>query len=232
MHTPDPSILFRLIKEQAKALTRASEIGVQMKREFAGVLCLECKHEAHLHTLNSSIAAVEQTVGSMFKCGGAHGAESCDCPGLKLQAEDDLFTASDTLFAGFGFRSVCTRAQLIAEGELIDVSEMANEAGILDPVALTVSVYADCVEWTDHDKNRKREYQDQSGRLWDLLCMLAHAIGQVRDSGTSTDSVTYQLLRVPREGDGVLPLPVTLNAIVGQGDQVERVITVLFPNEY
>jgi len=60
--------------------------------------------------------------------------------------------------------SVYTRAQAIADGVLIDVSEMAGEAGFRWPVAITAAAWEDCVAWSDTDNDRQ-VYQDQSGRL-------------------------------------------------------------------
>ena len=59
-----------------------------------------------------------------------------------------------------------TRAQAIADGELVDVSEMAQEAGFTIPVAVTRPVWAQYIEWLKED-NDKQSYQDQSGRgIW------------------------------------------------------------------
>ena len=52
----------------------------------------------------------------------------------------------DSLFDDDDLISSYTRAQAIADGQLIDVSEMAREAGIRYPVALTATVWARCVE--------------------------------------------------------------------------------------
>ena len=60
--------------------------------------------------------------------------------------------------------SVYTRAQALADGVLIDVSEMAGEAGFRWPVAITAAAWEDCVAWSDTDNDRQ-VYQDQSGRL-------------------------------------------------------------------
>ena len=48
-----------------------------------------------------------------------------------------------------------TRAQAIEDGQLIDVSTVAREAGIVWPVALTSAAWDDCVAWTDETEARK-----------------------------------------------------------------------------
>jgi len=47
-----------------------------------------------------------------------------------------------------------TRAEALADGTLIDVSETAREAGFRVPVALTRAAWFDCVAWTAEDSQR------------------------------------------------------------------------------
>ena len=56
-----------------------------------------------------------------------------------------------------------TRAQAIADGALIDVSEVAREAGITRPVALTRAVWDRYVRVPQGVIG-----QDEAGRLWDI----------------------------------------------------------------
>ena len=123
--------------------------------------------------------------------------------------------------------SIYTRTQAIDDGQLIDVSETAREAGFTLPVAMTATVWADCIAWTDDDIE-KQAYQDESGRLWDVLYMAYHGI---RTSKASGDQLLYQLYRVPRDGHSTEAVLVTLKLIIGPGDTPEPVITILLPNE-
>jgi hypothetical protein len=123
--------------------------------------------------------------------------------------------------------STYTRAQAIEDGQLIDISETAQEAGFTLPVAMTATVWADCVAWTDDD-NEKQAYQDESGRLWDVLFMSSQGI---RTSKNSSDQLLYQLYRVPRDGHSTEAVLATLKLIIGPGDTPEPVITILLPNE-
>ncbi len=120
-----------------------------------------------------------------------------------------------------------TRAQAIEDGVLVDAGSMAQEAGFKWPVALTSAVWEDCVAWTDDD-SRKKPFQDQSGRLWDVLYMASHAIRTSKDSG---DRIMFQLYRVPRDGQTMDAELTTLKLIVGPGDAGEPVITILLPHE-
>ena len=114
-----------------------------------------------------------------------------------------------------------TRAQALRDGGLIDVTEMAREAGCRVPVALTAAVWGDCVAW---DNRHETAYQDESGRLWDLLMMAGHAACQVRG-----DRAGFTVLRIPR--GGLQPEPVRLVIHIGPGDRSEPVITIMQPGE-
>ena len=120
-----------------------------------------------------------------------------------------------------------TRAQAIEDGTLVDVSETAKEAGFNIPVALTRAVWEDCVAWNDDD-NKRQTYQDESGRLWDVLYMLFFAIKSGR---SNSDVKLYQLRRVPRGGRGHMAREVTLKSHIGPGDDGEPVITIMLPYE-
>jgi len=123
--------------------------------------------------------------------------------------------------------STYTRAQAIEDGVLIEAGPMAEEVGFKYSVAITSAVWADCVVWTEDD-NQKQVYQDQSGRLWDLLYMAAHA---VRASTSISNQILYQLYRVPRNGKAVKAKLVTLKLVIGPGDQGEPVNTIMLPDE-
>lgn len=118
--------------------------------------------------------------------------------------------------------STYTRAQALDDGMLVDVTEMAREAGFRLPVALTRAAFEDCVTWTDEDSKRQT-YQDERGRLWDVLWMAS--IAARRNAGG--DCCRFQLYRVPRGGRGVRPRLVTLEMHIGGGDDGEPVITIM-----
>ena len=119
-----------------------------------------------------------------------------------------------------------TRADLIADGSLIDVSEMAREAGFKIPVAISAGAWNDCVAWDDSDTNRQT-LQDQSGRLWDVLWMAMVAARNSRN----TSIIRFPLLRVPRDGRSREAEETTLKSIISGGDNGEPVITILLPHE-
>lgn len=135
-----------------------------------------------------------------------------------------------------------TRAQAIEDGVLIDVSETAAEAGFKFPVAVTQAVYEKYVEWTEKDTKQHETYQDESGRLWDVLFMLHVAIstGSNRADNPKVErgityvgeTILYRFLCVPRGPSKVSePLEFVLKAHVGPGDNLEPVITIMLPEE-
>lgn len=113
-----------------------------------------------------------------------------------------------------------SRAQAIEDGVLIDVGDMAKEAGFRYPVALTHAVWTKYVEVP-----RGVEGQDEVGRLWDILFMTHFAI---KTSPRDASSVPV-LLSV--RNDNASPRRVELKSVVGPGDKGEPVITIMLPYE-
>jgi hypothetical protein len=112
-----------------------------------------------------------------------------------------------------------TRKQAIEDGILIDVSETAQEAGIRYPIALTRSVWCKYVEVPP-----AVPWQDERGRLWDILWMLRYGIQQSKNESLILFTLHVQNTEGP-------PQPVQLKAVCGPGDQAEPVITILLRNE-
>ena len=137
----------------------------------------------------------------------------------------DIDSHTDSPF-GTEYISTYTRAEAIADGVLVDVTETAKEAGFKIPVALTRAVYDQCVEWTPQDEKKKHQCQDISGRLWDVLWM--GCIGARRNSNSAT--FLYKLTVIPRTGYGRKRLR-TLKCMVTGGDEGEPVITIMLPEE-
>ena len=88
---------------------------------------------------------------------------------------------------------VVTRAQLVADGSLIDVSETGRECGFRWPLAITAQVHQDLESipaWAEG-------IQSYAGRLWDL-CWMA-MMGMRRKASRSGLSLTPENphLRIP-----------------------------------
>lgn len=78
-----------------------------------------------------------------------------------------------------------TRKQAIEDGEQVDVSTTATEAGIRFPVFLTRRVWDNYVTVPEGV-----ELQDEAGRLWDIVWMLRFAIKSLNGGD---DRITYSL---------------------------------------
>lgn len=117
--------------------------------------------------------------------------------------------------------STYSRAQALDDGQLIDVSSTAQEAGIRFPVALTVGVQA----WVD--PHPMPAHQNAAGRLWDVISILKFAMRGIR---AGTDRISYSVLFAG--GPGVRGRRrVALVAVCGPGDDAEPVITIMLPGE-
>ena len=111
-----------------------------------------------------------------------------------------------------------TRAEALADGVLVDVTETAREAGFAVPVALTVGVWADVQNIPDY----KRGIQDPDGRLWDLLYMGRLAARRALDHS----KILYRLhMDLGRKRLYVAKLH------VGPGDTGEPAVTIMRPDE-
>ena len=113
-----------------------------------------------------------------------------------------------------------SRARAIRDSVLIDVTETAREAGLGYPTAITASVWADCVRVPEGV-----EGQDEAGRLWDILWMCRCGILHSRE-------VEAELLfQLHVRNDNRRATVVTLKAVIGAGDELDPVITIMLPDE-
>lgn len=136
----------------------------------------------------------------------------------------DVYKEGDVIqggpFDGFEVIDTYTRAEALADGVLIDVTDTAREAGILFPTAVSAAVWGD-VQPSAYDQ----QYwgQDVKGRLWDTLWLLCLAI----KAAGSTDVINYDV-RYRMHGHMCVK---RLKAICGPGDNGQPVITIMKPEE-
>lgn len=123
-----------------------------------------------------------------------------------------MFEKADVIYA-------YTREQAIEDGVLVDVTEVAREAGIKYPTVLTRAVWCDIVE---PDEIAKNHGESEQGRLWDVLYMFATAAK--RNGGAE---LLYKLIATK---DGRQHTR-ELKAVCGPGDTMEPVITIMLPDE-
>lgn len=113
-----------------------------------------------------------------------------------------------------------SRAQAIEDGVLVDLSALAQEAGIKFPLAITQRVYELLSVAPDGFG------QSFEGRAWDMLTILLYETRR----GQGGRRVDFAPLFV-MEGKSRRPRAVAMYAMCGPGDNAEPVITVMMPDE-
>ena len=128
---------------------------------------------------------------------------------------------------------VYSRAQAIADGVLVDVTETAKEAGFKLPVVITEALHNRLTP----TKADQTIGQDYDGRLWDVLWLAAFTI-KLAGPGTDTVLFTVEQQEVDAKSEttnaSLQPKKVDLRlrAVCGPGDEGEPVITIGFPEDF
>ena len=122
----------------------------------------------------------------------------------------------------FEIISLYTRADAIADGFLVDVSDMAKQAGFKWPVAATRAVWDDIVTPTPRDE---QQGQSEKGRLWDVLWMARLAAKANKDD---RDSVLFQVIVLYDQKQKKVTLKLALSFESPQGGPC---LTILLPDE-
>jgi hypothetical protein len=142
------------------------------------------------------------------------------------------------MFDEFDLISTYTRAQAIADGQLVDLTDAKDSAGrrlspFKWPVAMTATAFGETIsvggEWRkDADGNETLVLpgcQDFAGRVWDVFWMLLVAIRQT----PAGDTVRFPVSVLT---DGIHKREtVQLKSVCGPGDNGEPVITIMLPDE-
>lgn len=129
-------------------------------------------------------------------------------------------------FAGWDVIHTYSRAEALRDGQLRDATAQARQAGIVLPVALTAAAWGAYVSVPAGVSG-----QDEAGRLWDVLYMLACTIRAAKQLGRGGESQLLFSLCVRNSDAEAEPAEVTLKAVVGPGDNAEPVLTVMLPDE-
>ena len=120
-----------------------------------------------------------------------------------------------------------TRAQAIEDGNLVDVSKTAREAGFTIPVAVTRTVWNRLVAVPDGYLG----FQDEAGRLWDVLWMARHYALRASDSNRVTMCVLVRDIRKDLRDSNRPPRKHFPIVAIGAGDKAEPVVTIMFPED-
>lgn len=133
----------------------------------------------------------------------------------------------DGMLAFFGdeYTDIYTRADALEDGDLVDVSQMAREAGMPLPTAITRAVFA---RLTPSDEEAALG-QDFSGRLWDLLNILMYSARR----NPNTDTIPfYFLMQEMSEKQRMRQIQVHVIAKLHGGDEGEPVVTIGYPSDF
>lgn len=137
------------------------------------------------------------------------------------------------MFSDHDVISRYTRADAIADGELVDVTDTAKQAGFKYPVALTRSAWTSAVEWTAHTAERSDAVQDKAGRLWDVVYMASLAVRAAarknHDAGDAT--LFFTVYVVPSHGRSVRPCPMRLRLTLDGGDDGMGAFLISLPED-
>ncbi len=110
-----------------------------------------------------------------------------------------------------------SRKEAIEDGVLVDLTNLARDAGIKFPVAVTLSVF----ELLNHISVPG---QDFVGRAWDMLMIF-----RMEAKKSPGDTINFAPLFLMREGED--PVAISLWAKCGPGDDMEPVITIMQEGE-
>ena len=110
-----------------------------------------------------------------------------------------------------------TRKQAIEDGVLVDLSELAREAGIKFPVAATQGVF-------NILSDTRSPGQDLAGRTWDMFMIM-----RLEAKNSTGDEIHFAPFFVMDEEKAPVPFPMW--AKCGPGDEGEPVITIMLPDE-
>jgi hypothetical protein len=120
-----------------------------------------------------------------------------------------------------------TRADAIADGVLVDVTDIAKGVGFKLPVAITEALNNRLTP----TKADQALGQDYDGRLWDVLWLAAFT-SKLADRGTDTITFTVVLQEADAKNGEPQNNDLHLRAMCGPGDEGEPVITIGFPEDF
>jgi len=115
-----------------------------------------------------------------------------------------------------------SRSDALADGVLIDVSDLAREAGFTLPVAVSDSLYHG---YLTPPLDLAKAGLSLEGRIWDTLSVLRYTI----KAAPSTDRLSFSVLF--QMSPDTAPVPVDLLAVCGPDDSGSPVITVMLPTD-
>jgi hypothetical protein len=120
-----------------------------------------------------------------------------------------------------------TRAQALADGILIDVTETGKDVGFKLSVAITEALQNRLTT----TKAEAATGQDYGNRLWNVLWVAAFTI---KLANRGSDTVTFTVVQQEIDAKSGQPqnVELRLRAVCGQGDEDELVVTIGCPKDF
>lgn len=117
-----------------------------------------------------------------------------------------------------------SRKQALADGVLVDISELAKECGFKYPVAVTSAIWYEYIEVSYY---LSKMGQSITGRLWDLLNVLRTYVKK-----TTGTTIYFETIFLLEENYNLLvKKKVSLKAVCGPDDDGSPCLTIMLPNE-
>jgi hypothetical protein len=163
--------------------------------------------------------------------------EPKDALPLSIKVKTEVQKQEEQIESIFGeVISSHSRAEALADGVLIDVTETAKEAGIVYPVAISQGLWEGYIEVPESLKG----VQDIQGRLWDVLTMFRFSakatkkadddvMGHQRDAPQTMFFKT--IFQMPSTRGTPKMETVSIKSICGPGDNAEPILTFMLPEE-
>jgi hypothetical protein len=117
-----------------------------------------------------------------------------------------------------------SRDDALNDGELIDITDMAAEAGFKYPTAVSRAVWS-ILQVPDHPKAAG---ETVDGRIWDMLTMLRVEIGKPSNREDWIDSVKFEFVATNEKGRKTTR---KLWSKCGPGDSRAPVLTIMMQGE-
>jgi hypothetical protein len=119
-----------------------------------------------------------------------------------------------------------SHATALLDGFMVDVSEIAREAGFLLPVTVTASL------WGDINNIPEGSDQNVEDRLWNVLIAGIDAVHAAATRGAGNgNTIRYQVILTLPGGASEEESLYSIKCVIGPGDDEKPVLTLMQPHE-
>jgi len=115
-----------------------------------------------------------------------------------------------------------SRSEAIEDGVLIDITDLAKEAGFRYPVAVSANLYHNVLTPAP---SLIPQGQSLEGRIWDMLNVLRASIKPNQDTLSIIFAPIFTM------APDMPPTAISIISAVGPGDNLEPVLTIFLPED-